>query len=168
MIPANDSTSVPTSFRAPMTLDECHSLSDRRTYLSSSSLPPGLIDADIGDGFAAAVRFVISRMWVNGTFARIDAARPVSRDIWELTGGGQTVFVLAQTGESLGATLRHDWETFAAGDQSLHELIRTKMDDEFPEGIAKEFKGDRTLARRCVLAGCAGERYVALCLWQLT
>lgn len=157
---AHSSTAVIKTGRETMSLDECHTSSDRKKYLESSFLPAGLVSPDLGEGFAVAMRFAISRLCISGQFAQIDKAQRVSRDIWKLTCGEESIFVLDQTGESLGSTLRHDWAAFAEEHQSLHESIRTKLDDEFPQGIAKGFKGDRELAQRVVLAGCAGERWV--------
>jgi hypothetical protein len=140
-------------------LDDCHDSESRKKYLDDCFIPNDSIDPKITDGFAVSVRFCISRAYIEHDFAKITRAVRVSRDIWRLTTEVGEVYVLEANGESLGKELRQDWADWAGKEQTktLESTIRTKELYEYPEGIARGFKGDRVIARRAVLAGCHGE-----------
>lgn len=123
-----------------------------------SFLPVHCIDPEITEGFVVSIRFCISRAHIDHNFPTVKKAVRISKDVWKLSTEIGDVHVLEATGESLGKELRTDWAEWVKGDKTLESVIRTKDMPDFPQGIARTFHGDREIARRAVLSGCAAER----------
>jgi hypothetical protein len=149
----------PQSHDDDLGLSDSVDLHSCRRHLSKCIVPEACIaDGLEGQGFATALRFCISRFFLQGTFPTVLAVTPVAGDVWRVKVIEAEVFVLGATGESLGRELRADWANYVKAPVELHSLIKTKNVFDNPGGISRAFKGDRAIAWRAVLSSCAGER----------